>query len=104
MAGKLTVNFELHAEYPLKAFQIAGKAYALKVIEQTPRVVRATFDSSNVALTEDMTFDYSLNPASAGGLQVLAYRDDTGPGFFKASALLPVRASANGRTAQPGRW
>jgi Ca-activated chloride channel family protein len=103
VAGKLTVNLELHTEYPLKAFQIAGKAYAIKVTEQTPRLVRATFDSSNVALTEDMTFHYSLNPAAAGGLRVLAYRDDTGPGFFKASTLLPVRSSANARSGQPGR-
>ncbi len=34
---------------------------------------------------------------------MLAYRDDTGPGFFQASALLPARSSVNGRSAQPGR-
>jgi Ca-activated chloride channel family protein len=103
VAGKLTVNFELHSEYPLKTFQVAGKAYALKITEQTPRLVRATFDAAHVALTEDMTFDYSLNPASAGGLRVLAHRDDSGPGFFEASTLLPVRAGTVGRNLRPGR-
>jgi hypothetical protein len=70
VAGKLTVNLELHSEYPLKTFQVAGKAYALKITEHTQRLVRATFDAGNVGLTEDMTFDYSLNPVAAGGLRV----------------------------------
>ena len=103
VAGKLTVDFELHSLYPLKTFQIAGKAYPLKITEQTPSLVRATFDASNVALTEDMTFDFSLNSMAAAGLRVLAHRDDSGPGFFLASALLPVRASTNGQSMQPGR-
>ncbi len=103
VAGKLTVNFELHSEYPLRTFQVAGKSYPLKITGQTPRLVRATFDAGNVGLTEDLTFDYSLNPAAAGGLRVMANRDDTGPGFFEASALLPARVGASGRRVQPGR-
>ena len=103
VAGKLTVHFELHSEYPLKSFQVAGKAYALKVTDQTPRKVRAGFEAAHVGLTEDLTFDYSLNPAAAGGLRVLAHRDDPGPGFFEASALLPVRVGATGHRVQPGR-
>ncbi len=103
VAGKLTVNFELHSQYALRSFQIAGKAYPLKISEQAARLVRAGYDGANVGLTEDLTFDYSLNPAGAGGLQVLAHRDDSGPGFFQASSLLPVRLSAGNRGIQPGR-
>jgi Ca-activated chloride channel family protein len=103
VAGKLSIDFELRSQYPLKAFQIAGKEYALKVTAQTQRLVRATFDAASVGLTGDLTFDYSLNPAAAGGLHVLAHRDDTGPGFFQASALLPSRATAPGRSVQSGR-
>jgi Ca-activated chloride channel family protein len=102
-AGKLTVNFELHSEYPLRGFQISSKAYAMKIAEQTARLVRANLDASDIGLTEDLTFDYSLNPAAAGGLRVLTHREDTGAGFFEASTLLPVRVGPSGRGAQPAR-
>jgi Ca-activated chloride channel family protein len=102
-AGRLTVDFELHADYPLKSFQIGSKAYALKITEQTPRLVRASFEGTNVNFTEDLTFDYGVEPGAAGGLRVLTHRDDTGPGFFQASTLLPRRASSTARPEQPVR-
>jgi Ca-activated chloride channel family protein len=102
-AGKLTVDFELHADYPLKSFQIGSKAYTLKITEQTPRLVRASFEGTNVDFTEDLTFDYGVEPGAAGGLRVLTHRDDTGPGFFQASTLLPRRASSPARPEQPSR-
>ena len=104
-AGKLSVNFELHSDYSLKTFQIASQiAYALKIVDQKPRLVRASlFDASNVTFTEDLTVDYSVDASAAGGLRVLTYRDDNGPGFFEASTLLPraggsVGATPSGRT------
>jgi len=102
-AGKLAVTFELHSEYPLKSFQIGSQAYALKITEQTPRLVRASWEASNVTFSEDLTFDYGVDPNASGGLRVITHRDDTGPGFFQASTLLPLRRSATNIAAPPAR-
>lgn len=103
LAGKLSVNFELHSEYPVRTFQVPSKAYALKITTQTPQLVRASLDAANVGLTEDLTFNYSLSPAAAGGLKVVTHRDDTGPGFFEASTLLPAHVNSANPVQQPGR-
>jgi Ca-activated chloride channel family protein len=100
VAGHLTIHFELRSAYPLKSFNVTSQAYPLKIVEQTPNTVRATFEGANVTFTEDLTVHYSVDAAAAGSVRILAHRDDDGPGFFKASALLPKgRATA----AQPQR-
>ncbi|HEY3841599.1 MAG TPA: VIT and VWA domain-containing protein [Bryobacteraceae bacterium] len=93
-AGKLSVDFEFHSDYALRSFQVSSKSYELKITEQTPRVVRASWEAADVDFTEDMTFDFSVDPNAAGRLRVLTHRDDTGPGFFEASTLLPRRGAA----------
>jgi Ca-activated chloride channel family protein len=101
-AGTLTVNFQLHSDYPLRTFQLGSKAYPLKIVDQKPRNVRAALEATNVTFSEDLTFDYSVEPGAAGGLRILTYRDDNGPGFFQTSTLLP-RAGGSGRSPSPGR-
>jgi Ca-activated chloride channel family protein len=89
VAGHLFIRFELHSAYPLKSFNVTSRAYPLKIVEQTPGTVRATFEGAHVKFTEDLTVHYSVDAAAAGSVRVLAHRDGDGPGFFKASVLLP---------------
>lgn len=100
VAGRLSIHFELHSGYPLKSFNVTSQAYPMKIVEQTPTTVRATFEGANVKFTGDLTVHYSVDPAAAGTVRVLTHRDDNGPGFFKASALLP---SGRVVAAQPQR-
>ena len=91
VAGHLTIHFELHSAYPLKSFNVTSPAYPMKIVEQTPNTVRATFEGANVNFTEDLTVHYSVDAAAAGSVRILTHRDGDGPGFFKASALIPQR-------------
>ncbi|MGH8700331.1 MAG: VIT domain-containing protein [Burkholderiales bacterium] len=110
-ASKLRINFELQSAHAIRQFQQVGAVYAMKISEQTPHLVRGTFEGSSVNLTEDFAVRYDLDPARADTLEVLTYRNpDLGtpapdtttpeprgrePGFFQASALL-------GSGAKPG--
>lgn len=103
-ANQLRINFELHSAHAIKKFQQLGAVYAMKISEQTPNLVRGTFEGKAVNLSEDFAVRYDLDPARADSLEVLTYRNpDPGtpapdtttpepkvrePGFFQASALL----------------
>ncbi len=107
-AGKLAIQFELHSAHPLTQFQQTGAAYALKLSEQTPHLVRGAFEGRNVSLAEDFAVRYALDPARADTLEVLTYRNPDSatpapdtvtpepegrePGFFQAAALLGTGA------------
>jgi Ca-activated chloride channel family protein len=101
-AGHLTIIFELRSAGAVKTFDAMAKAYPLQIRERTPNYVRAEFFGNNVELKDDFTVRYSLEPAEAGGLRVIAEREDASePGFFQAQTLL--RASAAGATKQSPR-
>ncbi len=116
-AGRLKISFELHSAHTLREFQQVGAVYAMKISEQTPHLVRGTFEGRNVSLTEDFAARYSLDAKRADTLEVLTYRNpdpgtpapDTAtpepkgrePGFFQTSALLGTGAN-NGTGSQNG--
>ena len=87
-AGRLTINVEVKSAQAIRNFQIASKAYAMKVAGNT-----AAFEARNVALTEDFSLKYALD-SSKNSLQVLTYRDGSDPGFFEASAMLASSSTA----------
>ncbi len=117
-ANQLRINFELHSAHAIKKFQQVGAVYAMKISEQTPHLVRGTFEGKGVNLTEDFAVRYDLDPARVDALEVLTYRNpDLGtpapdtttpepkarePGFFQASALLGSGAkNGNGNGGRP---
>lgn len=88
-AGRLTISFELTSPHAMKDFEVVSKAYPLQVREKTANRITAEYTGQNVALTEDFSIKYTLDPAKKDTLQVLTYRDaPTEPGFFQASALM----------------
>jgi Ca-activated chloride channel family protein len=101
-AGQLRITFELHSAHSLKDFRAAGKTYPLKISERGEHVVKASFSGRDVQLAEDFTVRYDLDPARAGAMEALAWRNpaENDPGFFQASGLLPPakQATAGPRT------
>ena len=94
-AGVLRVSFDLESAAALRDFKVASKAYALKIDSQDAHRVRASFEGRNVPLSEDLSFEWELDPAAAGTLSVLTYRDPSrsSTGYFEASTLLANRRS-----------
>ena len=94
-AGVLRVSFDLDSAAALRDFRAAGKAYALNVGRRDAHRVHATFEGRNVPLSEDLSLEWELDPAAAGTLSVLAYRDPSrsSTGYFEASTLLANRQS-----------
>ncbi len=92
--GRLTVSFELTSTLALKDFEVLSKSYALTVKEKSARRVVAELDARNVVLGEDLALQYTLDPAKADSLDVIAHT-----GFFEATALFgpPQKAPASAR-------
>ena len=91
-ARRFSITLDLKSAHALRDFQFISK-YPLQIRERTARSVKASFEGRSVALKEDFALKYGLD-ASRGSLEVLTYRDGTGPGFFEASALLALPPSS----------
>ncbi len=110
-AKRFSFRLEFESGLPLADFAVASRAYPL-VVEREGNRVAATFEGENVAFSEDLAIEYALDPAGAGRLDVLTYRDpnpgrphvtakappepETPPGYFLASALIAPPAAAAG--------
>ena len=103
VAGRLSITFELHSAHAIRDFEAVSKIYPLQLRERTPNMVRAEFSGSNVELKEDLAVRYTLDPAQADTLRVIAERETvSGPGFFQAQALLRM-PEAGSPGSQPPR-
>jgi Ca-activated chloride channel homolog len=103
-ARHLRIRFELNSAHALTNFQAAAKTYAMKLVENTPHVVRGTFEGENINLTEDFVATFDLDKTGSDTLAVITHRNPVGgqpsptetapvrstnePGFFAAEALL----------------
>ncbi|HXP86550.1 MAG TPA: VIT domain-containing protein [Bryobacteraceae bacterium] len=99
-AGRLEINVELQSAHAVNDFQFTSKTLPMQISERTNRSVKARFEGTNVAFTEDFALQYTLD-ARRDALEVLTYRDGGGPGFFEASALMalpPANAAPAPRT------
>jgi len=86
-AGRFSVSLELKSAHALRDFQFISKIYPMQIKSQTPKTISASFEARNLLLNEDFALKYNLD-ARRDSLEILAYRDGAGPGFFEASALL----------------
>ena len=94
-AGILRISLDLESAADLRDFRVGSKAYSLTIGERGAHRVRATFEGRNVPLSEDLSLEWDFDPAAAGGLSVLTYRDPSrsSTGYFEASTLLANRQS-----------
>jgi Ca-activated chloride channel homolog len=104
VAGQLDININVLSDRPIKTFEGVAKAYPLRVDERGPNRIRASFSGRNVALTDDFSVKYTVDPAAADSLRVLTYRNPAEmpvTGFFQASALFGLGADASAPNAPP---
>ncbi len=71
IAGQLDININVVSDRPVKTFEALAKAYPLKISEQSPNRIRASFSGTKVALTEDFSVKYSFDPATADSLRAV---------------------------------
>ena len=97
-AGSLRITLDLTSAEAIQDFQAVAKTYPLRIEERGPNRVRAVFEGRNVPLTEDFAIEWSLDPAAAGKMSVIAQRDPalSATGFFQASTLVANRNAAEG--------
>ena len=98
IAGQLDININVVSDRPVKTFEALAKAYPLKISEQSPNRIRASFSGTKVALTEDFGVKYSFDPATADSLRLLTYRNPAetpATGFFQASGLFGLGNNAS---------
>jgi Ca-activated chloride channel homolog len=116
-AHHFRINFELRSAHFLTNFQATMKAYPLRLIENTPRVVRGSFEGENINLTEDFTATFDLDKAGSDTVAVITHRNPVSgppsptetapvrstnePGFFAIDALLGLGPNANTEKRNP---
>jgi Ca-activated chloride channel homolog len=113
--GRLSIALQLASKFPMSDLNFRSKNYALNLGTNTANGKTATYEASNVSLTEDFAFSYGLNiPKTA--FEFLAYRaperitadelrdpnlaEREPDGYFEAAALFNEAGRAPG-DAQP---
>lgn len=122
-ARHLRISFEIRSAHALANFQAPAKSYALHIEQQTPHIVKGSFEGQNVNLTEDFIATFDLDRSGIDTVQVLTHRNPVSeapnptetapvrstnePGFFSVGALLgnpgnagrgAARSPATGKT------
>src|SRR6267154_1534748 len=104
VAHHLKINFEWKSAHALTNFQSPAKAYALRLDQNTPHLVKGSFQGENINLTEDFVATLDLDKSGSDTVAVIAHRQPVSgqpspaemapvrstnePGFFAANALL----------------
>ncbi len=114
--GHLEIRLQLLNKFPMSDLSIRGQSYPLSFIENTPSYKSATFETSNIQLTEDFAFSYGLTVPSTS-FEFLGYRaperitadelrdprlaEREPDGYFEAAALFNEAGRAPGATEPP---
>ena len=91
VAHKLKVTFELRSAHAVRDFAVVSKAYPLNIESNTPHLVRASFEGTDVGFVEDLAVSYSLDAAQLDKMEVIAYRNPQAPGPTAADQTLPEK-------------
>jgi Ca-activated chloride channel family protein len=75
-AGHFELRFELRSAHGVQDFQMASKLYPLKLASNNGvHSVAGSFEGNDVSLDEDFAGSWTLDPAQADTLDVIAYRN-----------------------------
>ena len=116
VAHHLKINFEWKSAHALTNFQSPAKAYPLRLDQNTPHLVKGSFQGENVNLSEDFVATLDLDKSGSDAVAVIAHRQPVSdqpspaemapvrstsePGFFAANALLGLgQKNVKGNTA-----
>jgi Ca-activated chloride channel family protein len=114
--GRLSIALQLSSKFAMTDLNFRSKNYALNLGTNNANAKTATYEASNVSLTEDFAFSYGLNvPKTA--FEFLAYRaperitadelrdpnlaEREPDGYFEAAALFNESGRAPGDTQPP---
>lgn len=122
VAHHLKINFELRSAHALTNFQAAMKAYPLRPDQNTPHLVKGSFEGENINLAEDFVATFNLDKSGADTVAVstqrqpvtgqpsptemVPIRSTNDPGFFAAEALLgfgPKNSQGNAAAHPEGK-
>ena len=92
VVGRLSIEFELKSNHPLKGFQVTSKTLPLQITARTANRVVGKYEARNVSLTEDFALTYSLDASKGDSLEVASYKDGNEPGYFEATVMLTIPA------------
>jgi Ca-activated chloride channel homolog len=114
--GHLQIRLQLDSRVPMTDLNIRSKAYLLNFIDNSPQYKSATFEATDIQLTEDFAFSYGLN-VKGTSFEFLAYRaperitadelrdprfaEREPDGYFEAAAVFNEASRAPGETAPP---
>lgn len=116
VVGHLTIRLQIASRFSMTDLDFKSKAYAMNFIENSPQYKSASFEATNIQLTEDLAFSYGLNvPRSE--FSFLAYRapqrikaeelrdprmaEREPDGYFEAAAVFNEAGRAPGATDAP---
>lgn len=116
VVGHLTIRLQIASRFPMTDLDFKSKTYALNFIENSPQYKSASFEATNIQLTEDLAFSYGLSvPRSE--FSFLAYRapeqikaeelrdprlaEREPDGYFEAAAVFNEAGRAPGATDAP---
>jgi len=116
VAHHLKINFEWKSAHALTNFQSPAKAYPLRLDQNTPHLVKGSFQGENVNLSEDFVATLDLDKSGSDAVAVIAHRQPVSdqpspaemapvrstsePGFFAANVLLGFgQKNVKGNTA-----
>jgi Ca-activated chloride channel family protein len=114
--GHLKIRLQISSRFQMTDLNVRSKIYPLGFIENKPEYKSATFEATDIQLTEDFAFSYGLSvPRTA--FEFLAYRaperitanelrDPRGAerepdGYFEAAAVFNEAGRSPGDTAPP---
>jgi Ca-activated chloride channel family protein len=99
VVSHLSIELELRTPQGRTSFQAPSTNYPLKIGTQAANLLRASYQGTDVSLSDDLSIRYTLENQKKPIVQ--AYRDarSTDPGFFEASAILQS-GSALAKTEQ----
>lgn len=92
-AARLNIEIDLKSAHTVREFTLPAKAYPIPAPTKAAKTLQAKFDGANVILSEDFVLQYTLD-AQRDALEILTYRQGTGPGYFEASALVGLPPAA----------
>ncbi|HWX42142.1 MAG TPA: VIT domain-containing protein [Blastocatellia bacterium] len=114
--GHLELRVQILSGVPMSDVSLKSKAYPLTFTDNSPQSKSASYEGSNVQLTEDLAFSYGL-AAPHTGFDFLAYRaperisadelrdprlaEREPDGYFEAAAVLNEAGRAPGESESP---
>ncbi|HET9528974.1 MAG TPA: VIT and VWA domain-containing protein, partial [Blastocatellia bacterium] len=114
--GHLQINLQMTSKFAMTDLKVRGSAYPLRFLDNRPEYKSATFEGTDIQLTEDFAFSYGLSvPRSA--FEFLAYRaperitanelrdprqaEREPDGYFEAAAIFNEAGRAPGEAEPP---